>query len=223
MIIVASHINYNQAWGYLRESMVEHQQDMSDVVVVVAGASEEKIVTTDDNSEVYIYIPLNFYELTAIYGAYKYMDHPRLANAKSFLLVHDTSVVLPGFPQKYSEVSAMMDRDNLELLYFTPTRQLNQLLISREFLKKYGHSWGRNGTKEDAWKGERDGIYSCYYLADHSRVRAIGDQIAFNPAVRYNGSDIYRHPVYITPLNLVKFVANNDAHVNPHWSERNRP
>jgi hypothetical protein len=223
MIVVSSHVNYIQAWRTLRESMVEHGQDMRDVVVVIAGAEKEAIDAENDDKEVYIYIPFNFYEVTAIYGVYRYIDHPRLNNANSFILVHDTSIALAGFPEKCQEMSRLLEKDNLELIYFTPTRQLNQLILSREFVRSHGHSWGRNGTKHDAWNSECDGIYSFYYLADHCRVLSIGDPIIYPPPVRYKDSNIYRHPIHITPINLIKLVANNDEHVNPHWSQRSRP
>jgi len=221
MIVVASHVNYQQAWQTLRESFVRHGQDLRDIVVVVAGASQLAIHANDNDSEVYIDVPYNFYEYTAVYGIYEFIDHPRVKDT-CYVLVHDTSTAIEGFPVAYQNVKSVMEQDGLELLFLTPTKQLNQLAMSYNFIKQHGHRYGVNETKETAWAYEHGAHGSLRSWADPVKVRAIGDPIKYHKAIKYPGSDIFRHPVHISPICVVKYVANNDD-INPPWQQRCRP
>jgi hypothetical protein len=222
MIIVASHINYKQAWETLRSSFLDAGVPLSEVIVVIAGAERLECQDNVPDHEIYITVPYNFYEYTAVYGVHMFMDRPRVKDT-CYLLVHDTSVALSDFYNAYKLQKEMVERDNLQLLYLTPSKQLNQVILSYEFIKTYGSHYGFTAGKDLGWKYEHGHQGSFISFADPTRVRAIGVPVSYGPGIKYQNSDIVRHPVIIEPIKLVKYVANNDAHINPPWQERVRP
>lgn len=222
MIIVASHVNFRQAWDTLRESFVQHGQNMREVIVVIAGSAKESIHADDPNNEVYIEVPYNFYEFTALYGASAFLDHPRMKDLH-YLIVHDTSMVIDGFAEGYADCAKLMSQNGLDALFLTPTKQLMQVMVSYDFLKAHGHTFGINGDKPKAWQYEHGADGSIHALVAPEKQMAIGDPILYGPATKYPSSDIWRHPIFISPIKLYKYVANDDRNINPGWEHRDHP
>jgi hypothetical protein len=221
MIVVASHVNFNKAWYYLRDSFVKHGVNLKDVVVVVGGSEKEEIIVNGDDTEVYITVPHNFYEYVAIYGIHKFIDHPRIKD-NSYLLVHDTSIAMEGFADAVKSVCQRLTDEGLELLFLTKTRQLNQLVLSYDFVKKHGMHYGYTAGKDKAWALEHGAEGSFLWYADKSKVANTDNEIIYGPVIQYPDSDIYRHQVLIHPIRLMKLVGNNDD-INPHWQKRVYP
>jgi len=222
MIVVASHVNYQKAWDTLKHSFRTHGVSMKDVIVVVAGSTSEDIIVQGPDTEVYITVPYNFYEYTAVYGVSKFIDHERVKDT-AYVLIHDTSIAMDGFAQAAVELCKRVEQEGLELLFLTESKQLNQVVLSYDFIKTYGHHYGITAGKDRAWHLEHGQEGSFISYANQEKVRNTNNKIRYLPAIKYMDSDILRHPVMIEPLRLLKLVANNDEGVNPPWQKRTYP
>jgi hypothetical protein len=141
----------------------------------------------------------------------------------AYLLVHDTSVALEGFAEASKDVCKRVCDEGLELLFLTESKQLNQVVLSYDFIKQHGHHYGITAGKDRAWHLEHGQEGSFIWYANKDKVANTTNKISYLPAIKYMDSDILRHPVRIEPIHLLKLVANNDEGVNPPWQKRTYP
>jgi len=221
MLLVASHVNYEQAWQVLRQSLLDAGCPLTQVVRVVAGADKEVCLVPDD-AEVTIGVPYNFFEMTAVYGLHRFVDHPRL-RADRYLLLHDTSVVLPDFMPKCHAFFEAMAAGDFDVYHAIKDMRLNIAALSYAFVKTHGAYYGRNGDKIMAWAAEHGAEHSFRRMVPPERVGAGEDALTFGGGERVYGSNIVRHAVRLERLGVVKFVCNDDAEVNPPWQQRDHP
>jgi hypothetical protein len=221
MLLVASHVKYEYAWQVLRRSLLDAGWPLTRVVRVVAGADQEACVVLPD-AEVTIAVPFNFYEMTAVYGLHRFIDHARL-RADRYLLIHDTCIVQTGFPVKCEAFFETMRTGGYDVYHGIDFMNLNIVALTYDFVKEHGARYGRDGDKHAAWNAELGGDNSFRSLVAPNKVGAGKDPFVFGGGHRVYGSDIVRHAVELPTLGVVKFVANNDADVNPPWQQRDHP
>lgn len=222
MILVASHINYQKAWEYLRASLLKANVPMSEVILVIAGADKELCMMKHPEEETIIAVPYNFYEMTAVYGLHRFIDHPRL-KADNYLLLHDTCAVTSDFYPKYKAYLQRMKERQLDVFHALKDMRLNIVALSYDFIKTYGHHYNIDGDKPMAWDAEHGGKYSFRTYVSEDKVGSDENVLSYGHGIDLYGSKLIRHPVYMETVGVIKFVANNDAHINPPWQERHYP
>lgn len=222
MILVASHVNYHQAWGALRQSLLDAHVPMSEVILVIAGADKEVCIMEKEDKETVIAVPYNFYEMTAIYGLHRFIDHPRL-KADNYLLLHDTCAVTADFYPKYKAYLQTMKTKRLDVYHALKDMRLNIVALSYDFIKTYGHHYALDGDKPMAWDAEHGGKYSFRSFVPADKVGSDENVLSYGRGQDIYGSKLIRHPVLMETVGVIKFVANNDAEVNPPWQERHHP
>lgn len=221
MILVASHVSYQKAWGALKHSLLEAQIDMSNVILVIAGAPNE-CCEMRKGMETIITVPYNFYEMSAVYGLHRFIDHPRL-RAANYLLLHDTCVVTKDFKEKHGVFLQDMTEKGLDVYHAVKDMRVNVLGLSYDFIKMHGQNYGINGDKPAAWHAEHGGALSFRSFVPPQRVSSCGDMLSFGPGQDIYGSKLIRHPINIKCIGVIKFVANDDKDVNPPWQDRSFP
>lgn len=221
MILVASHVNYQKAWAILRKTLEDAKVPMQEVIVVTAGADKEFCVVRE-NLETIIGVPYNFYEMTAVYGLHRFIDHPVLKSS-SYLMLHDTCIVEPDFYPKYKAYLESMEEKGLDVYHAIKDMRLNIVGLSYNLIKNHGHNYALNGDKPMAWDAEHGGKYSFRSYVPTEKVGSDENVLSYGPGQDIYGSNLIRHPVRMASVGVVKFVANNDAHVNPPWQERHYP
>jgi hypothetical protein len=224
MILVASHRNYKEAWESLKVSLVNAGVSLSNVIRVIAGSEEEIYYPSDSPDTPHlIYIPFNFYEMTAVYGLFRFIQFPNLQDPNGYILLHDTCFVGPQFLTASQRFLSVLKERDLDLYHAWDDMRLNILAISLGFIQDHGGFYGINGDKPMAWDAEHGGEYAFRRRVPAERVAAASDKILYGTGRDYYGSGIIRHAVYSPSLDVYKLVANNDADVNPSWEYRVMP
>lgn len=221
MIVVNSHRNYGIARFMLLNSMRECGFPMNKVIVVIAGSDRDCIEDFGMDNEVYIHVQNNCYDLTHAFGVFKHIDHPRV-KAEYYVCIHDCCTVLPDFEARASAFLTKMKTEDLDVLYAVKDRKLGLVGLSHSFMKHHGHNYYRNINKSVAWEAEhgRGIAYSAFVPPE--KVSQCDCGYSYSPAIQIYGSDIYRHPILIESLGIVKYVAN-DGKINPVWQKRVYP
>lgn len=222
-LVVGSHVNYGLALRYMLESLRAVQYPMKDVLVIIAGADSERVEEKGEDQETFLYSEINAYDGTHCAIIQKHLDHPRVA-ADVYVNVHDCCVAMRGFPQKVKEMAERLVTENLDVLYACKNRKLGLAALSRGFYERFGHLYNRNMPKTALWDAEEQRAGSLAYslLAGEEKTSQLDAEYGYGPGSKVYGSDIIRHPIFISSLHLQKFVANNDD-INPPWYERARP
>lgn len=221
MIVVNSHKYYGIARMYLLDSLRKIGFPLDKVIVVIAGSDRDDIDIIADNREVYIHVQNNCYDLTHAFGIYKHIDHPRV-KADYYVCIHDCCVATSSFTTKTQEFYQKMVDEKLDVLYALKDRRLGLVGLSYNFMKNHGHRYYLSINKGVAWEAEhgRGMAYSAFVPPE--KVSQCDCTFSYQPAVQFYDSDIYRHPIMIESLGLVKFVAN-DGKINPVWQQRYYP
>ena len=225
MIVIASHVNYALARDTLLQELKDIIFDMREVVVVIAGESTLEIATHEDGYT-QIKVPINFWELTPVYGVYAFMDDPRVKR-DYYIMIHDTSTVQPMFQMKCREFIEKMRVGALDVLYASKDCKCNIAGLSRAFIQEFGPKYNRNGTKNDAYSAEGLGEYSFKYYADTKANMKVGVESENGKWCaqlmrRYPNSDIYRCPLYYSSLDMYKVVGICED-INPPADLRTYP
>lgn len=221
MIVVNSHKFYGIARLHLLNSLKEIGYPLNRVIIVIAGSDRDDIDVFGDDQEVYIHVQNNCYDLTHAYGVYKHLNHPRV-KSDYYVCIHDCCVARPDFAVKTDMFVQIMRAQNLDVLYAVADRKLGLVGLSYEFMRDHGHQYYRNINKGVAWEAEMGrGIAYSNFVAPH-KVSQVACPYQYSPAVRCYDSDIYRHPIAIDSMGIIKFVAN-DGSINPVWQKRYYP
>lgn len=221
MIVVNSHKNYGVALLHLLESLRAIQYPMHKVIVVVAGSDRDDIDVLGEDREVYIHVQNNCYDLTHAYGIYKHIDHPRVVS-DYYVCIHDCCVALAKFAEKTQAFLHKMRAEGLDVLYALGDRRLGLVGLSYSFMRNHGHNYYRNINKGVAWEAEHGRGIAYSAFVDPQKVSQCDCPVLLQPALQCYESDIYRHPVHIDSLDIIKFVAN-DGKINPVWQLRYYP
>lgn len=225
MIVISSHVNYSTAIQELLKDILEHEINPEEVIIVIAGGQEMSIHQGDAKFTT-IVIPYNFYELTAVYGVFAYLQHPLLKHCDHFLFIQDTSKLRKGFYKLQERFLQTMKDDNLDVYYASADRKCNIAGLSRNFIQACGDKYGRDGDKSMAWQAEHNGEYSFVKLAIEKgmTVRDFPSEALWAPGLySYPNSQIKRCMVYFGALDMSKYVATCDETINPPWQERKYP
>lgn len=227
MIVIASHVNYQQACSILLQDLNNVGIKLNDIAIVIAG-SDKDVIIQDPRGFIVIQVTTNFYELSALYGIAKNLNHECFsdANAKHFLFMQDTVQIRKAFPSMYERFLKHMEDQVADVYYASADRKCNIAGLSRTFLETHGMKYGINADKDKAWKAEHNGEYSFVKLAEESGMKVIDaptDSLWLPGLVNYPNSNIKRCMVYFGSLDLFKLVATCDEKINPPWQERCSP
>lgn len=221
MIVVNSHKYYGIARMHLLSSLQRVGYPLGKVIFVIAESDRDDIDVFGDNDEVYIHVQNNCYDLTHAYGIHKHLDHPRV-KSDYYVCIHDCCIAMPDFAEKTNEFIETMKNQKVDVLYALKDRKLGLVGLSYKFMKDHGHQYYRNVNKGVAWEAEmgRGIAYSNFVSPD--KVGQADCMYYCHPGIKCYDSDIYRHPIPIKSLGIIKFVAN-DGPINPVWQKRYYP
>lgn len=225
MIVIASHVNYQQACSILLQDLNAIGINLKDIVVVIAGSNKDLIVQ-DPRGFVVIQVTTNFFELSAVYGIAKNLGHECFANAQHFLLMQDTVQIRKAFRTMYPRFLEEMKNNSADVYYASADRKCNIAGLSRAFVETHGMKYGITADKDKAWKAEHNGEYSFIKFAEESGMKVMDapiDALWLPGLVNYPDSIIKRCMVYFASLDLFKLVATCDENINPPWQERCSP
>ena len=222
-ISVSSHVNYGHALNIFLESFDKIGVSRKDIIVTICGRKDEPIelVETTPDREIIIYVPKNCYDLSHVFGLYNFIDHPRV-KADYYINIHDTCIITEHYTECITKFVQEMYRQNLDVLYALKTRQLNLVGMTYQFVKDHGHNYDKEIDKPAAWDAEHGGKLSYSSFVPPERVGQIDCPFTYQGGIPVY-SDIIRHPIYIASMGIIKFVANDNADVNPPWPQRIRP
>lgn len=221
MIVVNSHKYYGIARMLLLDSLRAIGYPMHRVIIVIAASDRDDIDVIGDDREVYIHVQNNCYDLTHAYGIHKHINHPRVVS-DYYVCIHDCCMATPAFSEKTDKFLEVMRAQHLDVLYALQDRKLGLVGLSYDFMKHHGSQYYMNINKGAAWEAEMGrGIAYSNFVAPH-RVSQVNCMYHYPPAVKCYDSNIYRHPIPIESLGIIKFVAN-DGSINPVWQKRYYP
>lgn len=222
-ISVSSHVNFSTAREALFHTFAKYNVPRSNVILTICGRTNEppELVDTGPDSEVIIYVPENCFEYSQAYAIHKFVDHPRV-RADYYITFHDTCIITDTFEQRVKELAIEMKKRDVDVLYALKTKQFNLGGLSYHFMKEHGHNYNQTIDKPTGWVAEHGGKLSYLSFVPPEKVSAMDCGYHYQQGIPLY-SDLIRHPIYVESMGIVKFVCNNDAHVNPPWQERVRP
>jgi len=227
MLVISSHINYGKALEKILDNLYYFKVDISKVVIVIAGCSCANGIshTYVKNDIRFIKVATNFYELTAIYGVFLYLDD-LFPEEQNFVFIQDTCILLHHFNEAYTEFINNMMRFNADVYYASADKRCNIVGLSRNYIKECGKEYGITANKTAVWDVEENrSDLSFEKMAVKNDMKVISSLIPTECAVstiKYEGSDIVRIRVFFQSLGLIKLVAAN-SDINPHWEKRIYP
>ena len=223
MLVIATHVNYGKALEKILGNLGYLKYDISQIVVVIAGSDNNE--TYLENNIRYIKINTNFYELTAIYGIYLYLDE-LFSEEKHFLFIQDTCILLQNFNQSYVNYMNKMINSNADVYYASFDKRCNIVGLSSKFIKECGKDYGITADKPLAWDVEENRCdLSFQKQAMKHNLKTIASLIptqCSQQTLKYDDSDIIRIRVFFETLALIKLVAAN-GDCNPSWEKRIYP
>lgn len=225
MIVIASHVNYKKACTIILNDLHTIGVQWKDVAIVIAG-SDQDVIVQDPRGFIVIQVTTNFFELSAVYGIAKYLDHECLANVDRFLFIQDTVQIRKAFLTMYQRFMKDMSDANCDVYYASSDRKCNIAALSRSFVAAHGIKYGITANKDKAWQAEHNGDYSFVRFATESNMSVMDaptDALWLPGLVNYPDSGIKRCMVYFASLDLFKLVATCDESINPPWEERCSP
>jgi hypothetical protein len=225
MIVIASHVKYQQACTILLQDLHVLGVQWNDVAIVVAG-SDKDLIVQDPRGFVVIQVTTNFFELSAVYGIAKYLDHDCFKEVDHFVFLQDTVQVRKHFLKMYGTFVEHMKSSGADVYYASADRKCNIAGLSRTFIAAHGLKYGITADKDKAWKAEHNGEYSFVKFAEESGMKVVDaptDSLWLPGLVNYPDSVIKRCMVYFAALDLFKLVATCDEGINPPWQERCSP
>jgi hypothetical protein len=224
-VVISTHVNYTKALTILLHDLHVVHTDWNEVVIVVAG-SEKDLIVQDPRGFTVIEVTNNFYELSAIYGVAKYIDHGIFKDVTRFLMIQDTIQIRRGFPTMKARFIKEMELMDADVYYASADRKCNIAALSRKFIEGHGLKYGITAKKDLAWAAEHNGDYSFSKFAEESNMKVVDapwDSLWLPGLINYPDSEIKRCMVYFAALDMFKLVATCDETINPPADERCSP
>ena len=158
-LLINSHASYAVPLTQLIDSLASIGfQDFCRIVVVVGGstADESPVVGA---SGVMIHTTLNAHDYTALAMVHRHASHVLVA-APVYMLIHDTSLVLPSFLSFWAGLLDFIPRPAVLFMY--PEMQSNVFPFRSEYIALYGDAFNKNLTKMQALDSELNGLVQSF-------------------------------------------------------------